>query len=124
MRMRQRLINFRDWLLFVPGVRFLDWLDRPSPLPDPKWAREEQYQRAKAADADRWILGIGKNGEPIYAPKAGEATVHEIFSASTVLAKEARLRMIQLLAAQVTCCEAGQVAYPEPCPWHGTEGHP
>lgn len=25
---------------------------------------------------------------------------------------------------RVTCCEAGQVAYPTPCPWHGTDGHP
>lgn len=25
---------------------------------------------------------------------------------------------------QVACCEAGMVAYPSPCPWHGKEGHP
>ena len=30
-----------------------------------------------------------------------------------------RLRNIQMAAAQVRCCDAGRVAYPQPCPWHG-----
>lgn len=29
------------------------------------------------------------------------------------------LRADQLAATFVRCCEAGQVAYPDPCPWHG-----
>lgn len=30
-----------------------------------------------------------------------------------------RLRNIQMAAADVACCRAGQQAYPQPCPWHG-----
>ena len=31
---------------------------------------------------------------------------------------------IQMKAALVKCCEAGRVAYLEPCPWHGEDGWP
>lgn len=31
------------------------------------------------------------------------------------------LRVDQAHAAQVQCCEAGRVAYPSACPWHGED---